>query len=1362
MAPQNLSTYIPQDRLRALACGESLPDRTTGSALFADISGFTPLTEALCDLLGSRQGAEELTRHLDAVYTALIAEIEQYGGSVLGFAGDAVTCWFDEQLEWAGSAQPSDGSPSRRAAACAFALQRAMRPSSAIALPNGSTIGLALKVTVASGPIRRFVVGDPAVHFLDALAGATVTRTSTAEHLARPGEVLLDESTAHTLSDALTIREWRTDAESGARFAVGARLQGDATMGAVTERTGMPDEAVLQAWIPRPLYEREQSGQGMFLTEFRPCVGLFVRFVGIDYEADDARAQLDTFIRRLQGIAARYEGAVLQLTIGDKGSYIYLNFGALSAHEDDARRAVKTALELSNTTDLQLHMGITQGVLRTGTYGGTTRRTYGAMGDEVNLAARLMSNAAPGEILISGPVQKATAADFVFEPHAPLPMKGKAEPLPVFAVMGERRARAVRLPEPQYALPMVGRRRELQAVEGLLNLAEQGQGQIIGVVAEAGMGKSRLVAELIRSARRRGFVGYGGACQSDAINTPYQPWKSIWQAFFSVDPELPLKRQMRLLEGELADQAPERAQALPLLGIVLDLEIPDNDFTQTLEPQYRQSALWALLEECLRAAAADEPILIVVEDMHWIDPLSHDLLEELARALTASPICFVLAYRPPQLARLEAPRLEAMPNFTRIELHELNTAEAEQAIRAKLAQLYPARGAALPEGLVDNLMARSQGNPFYLEELLNYVRDRGLDPADLNRLELPDSLHTLILSRIDRLTEREKTTLRVASIVGRLFRTAWLTGYYPALGELSGVESDLEQLARLDITALDTPEPELAYLFKHIVTHEVTYESLPFATRAQLHEQLARFLEVIGAPVDAVAHHYGQSHNGAKQQEYWLKAGDAAYQAFANEAALDYYGRLSPLSDPREQADLNLKLAGAYYALGRLSKAREQLYLACAGLGHPLPTTRWRSGGAVFRELARQAGHRLWLARRPTVAEDDDADGPAVDADRMKLARAYLLLSNVDALSDKAGLIVLYTAFRALNLSEAARRSSPELAHAYANLGYSFGFFAHSVARAYMRRAQAALDGLENASRLSGLGTALIPANLYALAVGDWQTCEHGCVQAMKICERLGDRVTWARNLSLLGYCAWFQGQVAHSLELITDFHQDALVNNHAQHQAMGLAGQVWYLFHGGQTAEAVAVAEGALPLFAKTTGTRIPESNTHALLAGAYLRQGQFSQARQAAETAGALIAHTPLPFYAHVFIYGQIADVYLALWEQEQRRDTKEAAESKALARQACRSMHRLARIFPIGQPGTLRRQGSYDWLEGKPDRARRAWQKSLAAAQKLAMPYEEAFAYYELGRHASGAERDANLARANEIFERLGVVGFDPPFN
>ncbi len=709
-----LHAYLAQDRLRALAHGESLPDRTTGSALFADISGFTPLTEALHEALGSRRGGEELTRHLNTVYTTLITEVETYGGSVIGFAGDAITCWFDD----------ADGAAAPRTTTCAFALQQAMRAFASIALPNGEAIALSLKVAIATGPARRFVVGDPTIQVLDALAGATVSRTSTAEHHAQKGEVLLDEATVNALGDALTIKEWRTDLDSGERFGVASQFGSAAVVPELPAPLRPLSADRLQMWLHRAVYKREQFGPESFLTEFRPCVALFVRFAGIDFDADRAAAQLDTFIRQTQAIVTGHDGTLMDLTIGDKGSYMYINLGALSTHEDDARRALKIAFDLKHAAAelgflAPLQQGVTHGLMRVGAYGGQTRLTYGALGDDVNLAARLMQIAGYGEILVSGPVYTATANEFVFEPRPPLPMKGKAEPLPVFAVTGERQQRAVRLQEPTYALPMVGRQSELHTIGEKLALAVAGRAQVIGIVAEAGMGKSRLVAEVIRLAHRLGFAGYGGACQSDAIDTPYQAWKPIWSAFFDVDPAAPPRRQIRLLEGEIKDRAPERLPALPLLSSLLNLEIPDNDFTKTLEPKYRLSALHALLEDCMRAAAKDEPLLIVIEDLHWIDALSHNVLEELARALIDSPVCFVLAYRPPQLARLEAPRLETLQQFTKIELSELTAIEAEQAIRAKLAQLYPARSGAVPPILVEKLWARSQQ---YLRQNLCQIR----------------------------------------------------------------------------------------------------------------------------------------------------------------------------------------------------------------------------------------------------------------------------------------------------------------------------------------------------------------------------------------------------------------------------------------------------------------------------------------------------------------------------------------------------------------------------------------------------------------------------------------------------------------
>jgi adenylate cyclase len=913
-----LGTYIPQDRLRALIKGESLPDRTNGSAIFADISGFTRLTEKLTQTLGPRKGVEVLSYQLNAVYGALIDQVECYGGSVISFAGDSIIGWFEDTA--AGSFA------SLRAVTCAQNMQVAMQEFRE----------LSLKVVITTGTAQRLVVGDPSIQLMDTLAGKTIARLATAERLAQRGEIILDEATLDMIRDTASVREQRIDQDTCETFSVLDSLAYPSEQLALLPlNIDRVSTESLRPWLLAAVYQREQTGMISFLTELRPAVPLFVNFSGIDYDDDpDAEEKLNSFVAQAQRVITKYDGDLLQLVIGDKGSYVYAVFGAFTAHEDDAQRAVYTALELKQISKQLTYIqstqtGISLGTLRVGAYGNATRQTYAALGDDVNLAARLMTTATTDEILITGRVQVDIADVFTLEPGEPIAMKGKGEPQPVFAVTGISHHRATRLPEPAYRLPMVGRQQELMLVNEKLSLALQGKGQVIGITAEAGMGKSRLIAEIIRLARKRGFTGYGGACQSSGTNTSYLVWQPIWQAFFDLDPEMPQRKQIRLLEGELEDRVPERLDSLPLLGLVLNLPLPEDEFTSALDPKDRKSALEILLEDCLKSAVRETPLLIVLEDLHWIDPLSHDLLETLARVSENLPICFVLAYRPPDIVRLQEQRVEKLPHFTKVELQDLTASDAEQLIRAKLAQLFPERTGALPKALADELTLKSQGNPFFIEELLNYLHDRGLNPYDahaLKELDLPASLQMLILSRIDQLTEPQKVTLKVASIIGRVFPFSWLYGYYPTLGEESIVKDNLAHLSRLDLTPLDTPDPELAYLFKHIVTQEVAYESLSYTTRAQLHELLARYLEATypdTVPIEVLAHHYSRSNNLSKKREYLRKSGDVARASYSNPAALEYYEQALAASPEQEEAiNLHINAGTVFQLIGERDEAR--------------------------------------------------------------------------------------------------------------------------------------------------------------------------------------------------------------------------------------------------------------------------------------------------------------------------------------------------------------------------------------------------------------------------------------------------------
>ena len=603
---ETLEAYIPVDRRLAISQGAPLPDRTDGAALFADVSGFTPLTEALMRAYGPNRGAEELSKHLNLVYDKLVTLVHHFGGSVLAFSGDAMTCWFD-------------GAASDFVVDCGLALQFAMKAFAAIEIPDGETVSLAMKVAIAKGPVRRFQIGDPAIQYIDVLAGATLDRMANAEQEAEKGEIVLSQEVTTTLNpDTYPLKTWRVTRQSGEKFAVldslsiGHLTEPDLSKAAFAHQNLSDNQ--LRPWLLPPVYQRLQAGKGDFLAELRHGVVLFLRFGGIDYDSDqDAGQRLDAYIQQVQQVLNRYESYLLQLTIGDKGCYIYSVFGAPIAHEDDAVRAVSAALELQTLSKTSafiddVQIGISQGRVRSGAYGGSKRRTYGALGDDVNLAARLMQAAAPGQVLVTEAVQKSTGDMFIWENLPPLKVKGKDDLVSVFCTLGyDPDKRGYRLQTPHYALPMVGREEQLTLIDEKLSLTSSGIGQVIGVLGEAGVGKSRLIAEGIHLASEGGLTSFGGECESYGQNTSYLVWQPIWRAFFKIDSSQSLGEQVDLLQYQLNQVDPLLVQRLPLLSAVLNITLADNEFTESFDAKLRKASLESLLVDCLKHQAASNP-----------------------------------------------------------------------------------------------------------------------------------------------------------------------------------------------------------------------------------------------------------------------------------------------------------------------------------------------------------------------------------------------------------------------------------------------------------------------------------------------------------------------------------------------------------------------------------------------------------------------------------------------------------------------------------------------------------------------------------------------------------------------------------
>jgi predicted ATPase/class 3 adenylate cyclase len=893
------AAYVAEDRRRALAGGPDVDGLVTGSTLFADVSGFTAMTEALVRELGEQRGAEVLAETLERVFGELIGELHRWDGSVLYFSGDAVTCWLRDD----------DGT---RATCCGFGMQDVMARVGTVVTPAGTTLQLRVKVAVAAGSAHRFLAGDPAIQLIDVLAGSLMDEVAAAEGAAQPGEVVVTRSVLGRLPPEAAGAE-RTTEHGPMTVAVpwDEAPQGDDVV-ASAAAPPLPDE-VAREWLLPPVYLRMSAGRGEFLSELRPGVPVFVRFGGLDFETDpSAPSRLDEFVVAVQRLVDEHGGNVLQLTVGDKGAYLYAVFGAPIAHEDDAARACSAALGIVrlDADVVDVSVGVASGRLRSGTYGHRDRRTFCCLGDPVNLAARLMGKAEPGMVLVSGAVAAAAGDQFRFGERRRVALKGRAKEAE--AVVVEEEVRATGGMALGGLPPVVGRSAEIDRLAASIRSAlDPPPGErvptIIGVTGEVGAGKSRLLAESFAILRGEGVRVVEATAPSRGATPAYAGWWPIWSGLLEVD-TADEEAEVAARLGRVLP--PELQSRLPLLGALLGVPIPDNDLTAALDAKLRKSSLEQLAVSVLARRAHEGPIVIALDDAHALDPLSRDLLVEVARVLDAVPVVVVLAYRAGE-ERLLGLGLDAFAPTDEVKVESLDSGEARALVERSLGELFDGSP---PPGSVDLVVSRAQGNPLWVRELCRYLYDRAHagDGTSTGETALPDTLQGLVLGRLDLLEETPRRTAKVASVVGRRFAGGLVQRAWPELGAEGDVRRALQQLGRRGVT---TPEDVTAnrWMFTHGVMRDVAYESLPFAMRTGLHDGVAAALESgdfgdVERYLDELAHHAWHGHDRARKRTWLRRAGDAAQKRYANETALLHYRRLLEVVDGDELADVHLQI----------------------------------------------------------------------------------------------------------------------------------------------------------------------------------------------------------------------------------------------------------------------------------------------------------------------------------------------------------------------------------------------------------------------------------------------------------------------
>ncbi|MFP2925643.1 AAA family ATPase [Pyxidicoccus sp. 3LG] len=1304
------------------------------AVLLADVSGFTPLTERLAQK-GSA-GAEELSRLLEQLFGPLVAVVAAHGGEILYFPGDALLALWPSREGDAALAVAV-----QRAVACGLSLQRTMRE------PLFQELSLSLRVVIAAGEVQAVVAGGVQERWQALVRGEPFTQLRDAERSATPGEVLVSTAAWRSL-EATT----EGDVVSG----VGARVKSVRAPAPVPlSLPELPDgaDAALRPFVSRVLRAALEVGDTGWLAELRRVTVLFLRLDGLPEAAsDDLLPRLSGAVRALQEAVYAFGGSVNQLLVDDKGMVLVAGFGLPTcAHEDDAVRAVRTALQARTTLrtlGLRASVGIATGRVCCGLRGGASRHEYALMGRTVNLAARLMQDARD-DILFDEATAQAVGERLWAERLPPVKVKGVAEPVLRFRPGSFDEARVHRA-----ASALVGRAEERAVLDSGVEHFSLDQGGTIIVEGEAGMGKSSLLTYLAERARARGLRLLSGETDAAESSTLYYVWRPVFAALLGLPPASPPEARRLALQGRLA-HVPEDATLAPLLNPVLLLDLPDTEQTAQLQDQARADAALSLMVRWLSAAG---PSVLILEDCHWMDSASWELLRRLSRDVPSW--LMVLSTRP--LPENPSPVLDALRQRPSTRSLRLAPMKDEDILSLVCTRLGVAR---LEDRIAAFIQQKSEGHPFYSEELAHALRDHGMlvvergecrlmpGAGNLEALGLPSTLEGLITTRIDRLTMVQQLTLKAASVIGRSFGSGLLRDVHPLPEERERLTAHLTSLLALDLTLPLESATEPSYLFKHVITQEVAYNLLLFSQRRQLHEAVARWYERTYAEeltlfYPLLAYHWIRAGVRPRALEALEKAGEHAMATHAPGEAVAFFSKALELDQQSPErvgrlrrARWEQKLGRALRWLGRQAESRRHLLLALELLGYRVPS----SPGAMALGTLLGAMQQLlgWLpGLRHLVRMGADAE-VMVEATETCADLALLAFYDMDAAS------LGYLLFRMANFADRSGAASLR-ARAYASLTVVMGSKAlHGAANAYSR---ASLALAREANDRHAIAISQLSLSIYLLNAARFAEAEVALEEAISGCSRLGNlRQADEARFTLLALRR-YQGRFAEAFEQGTALEVSARKREDPQMGRWAREDLVCVLLQTGRIAEALE--------FVKThaMGVDLPDTDPFftAILARVWLRSDDVERARSLAERHADRVLQVPLNI-SILDAYAAMAETFLELWLMARQRKAPEADRLEQSARRFCDALVRGTRACRLAGPAAHMSRGRLLLAEGRRRKARRSFEEAVRAAKGIGMPLEAATAHGLLAA-LGDPDREWHLAEASRL--RSGLEHADRP--
>ncbi len=852
----SLWPYVPRLLPGWLATAQGREHRSVdGSLVLLDISGFTELTERLARR--GREGAEEMSDLLGATFEELLASADAEGAELLKWGGDALLLLVD-------------GPPSAiRACRAAVAMRRALRRVGRLSTSAGPVV-LRASVGVHTGGVDLFLVGEPEIHRELAVAGPGASEVVRLQASAGAGQVVVSRTIADRLPLALT-----GTARGPGRLLVRAPRSSPGS----PPRPRRPAGDARLAGRALPPQQRAHLLDPAREPEHRPAAVGFVRCSGTDdvlaSEGSDAvLSALDEVVRNVQDACVVHGVGFHESDVAVNGCTIMLVAGAPRSSGDDADRLLQaTRLAVDRAGRLPLRAGVSAGPVFAGDVGPSYRRTYSVKGGVVNLAARLAGRAAPGQLLASRELLASTRHRFAAADLPAFTVKGRTGPVRAVAV-----GRAIGRRHDAGTDRLLGRESELSLLRAALDGARAGVGHVIDVVGEPGIGKTRLVGELLAAAGD--VVVLRADCEPYGMRTPFLAVRAILRAALGPPedggPEAVVEHLADSVERADRDLVPW----LPLLGGLLGVQVPDTAQTTELDPAFQAARVEEVAGRFLDALLP-APTLIVIEDAHLMDESSASLLRRLTAGIFTRPWLLVATRRAGSAGFAPA----AGDDVTTLELSPLTTRAARALVEAD------SDAGPLPPAAVAALVARAAGHPLFLRELVA-AAGRGQDLA-----QLPASIEELITAQIDGLPARERSALRRAAVLGESFAARHLSallrddaGY--DRGHDRGHDSG-DVVGRLD--AFLEPEGPGRLRFRHALIRDVAYGGLAYRSRRHLHEQAGALLERDAADEPArpelLSMHFFAAGRYDKAWRYGRLAGDQARAGFAHEEAAQAYAR---------------------------------------------------------------------------------------------------------------------------------------------------------------------------------------------------------------------------------------------------------------------------------------------------------------------------------------------------------------------------------------------------------------------------------------------------------------------------------------